>query len=440
MEISNEVYEDMLGILLVDNSKIPYVTTKIQVDSLPKGVYREIYQAITDLYNLGVDVDIVTVSNRLLNTNKLKDIGGRKVINDLALNAPSPKLINQAIDIVLSQNTYRKVSSVLKDFNDEMGKTPDVNRVCMDYCSKITSIVSGNMNEDKLETISGGLDEVVEDMEKSKATGCIGIKSGFPTLDYYTGGLQKGKLYIVGARPSMGKSAMVMNIAEYVAKTENVLFISLEMNRKEYTQRMLFSKAGVDVNKINTGEVTDDDIQRVKAQKAYLDSLNLYIETKTPCRVCDIELAIINLQSTKGSCGLVVVDYLQLLTPTGKNSKNREVEVAEMSRDLKSLAIKYDVPIIVLSQLSRALESREDKRPMLSDLRESGAIEQDADVVTFLYRNEYYYPDDPASRGSAELLIRKNRGGINNRDIEMCWQPSKVKFMEVGGINERSYN
>lgn len=433
MEVSDEVYQDLLGILLIDASKIPYASTKVPVESFPKGVYREIYQAIIDLYNIGVDVDIVTVSNRLLNTGKLKDIGGRKAINDLAINSPMSNLIVPIVDTVLSQNTYRKVAGLINDFDKELKKSSDVNRLCMDYCSKITSIVGGNMESDKLDTISDGLDEVLEDMERSKNTGSIGIKSGFPTLDYYTGGLQKGKLYIVGARPSMGKSAFVMNIAEHVSRENNVLFISLEMNRKEYTQRMLFSKAGVDVNRINTGQVTDDDIQKIKNQKEYLDSLNLFIETKTPCKVSDIELAIINLQSTKGSCGLVVVDYLQLLTPTGKNSKNREVEVAEMSRDLKSLAIKYQVPIIVLSQLSRALETREDKRPMLCDLRESGAIEQDADVVTFLYRNEYYFPDDPASRGAAELLIRKNRGGINNKDIEMCWQPSKVKFLEVGG-------
>jgi replicative DNA helicase len=229
----------------------------------------------------------------------------------------------------------------------------------------------------------------------------------------------------------MGKSALAMNISEYVAKSNNVLFISLEMDKKEYAQRLMFSKAGIDVSMVNTGKITDELIDSVKQQEEYLKSLNLYIETKTPCRVCDIELAIINLQSTKGSCGLVVVDYLQLLTPTGKNSKNREVEVAEMSRDLKSLAIKYDVPIIVLSQLSRALESREDKRPMLSDLRESGAIEQDADVVMFVYRDEWYHPDNPESRGQGEILIRKNRGGVNNRNVEMCWQPSKVRFTEA---------
>lgn len=431
MEINDDVYKDLLGICLTDSSKLPYITTKVPIDSFSKGAYREVYQAIVDLYNLGVDVDIVTVSNRLLNTGKLKDVGGRAFINNLALEAPSSRLTNQVIEAVLNQNTFKKVATIVGEFNKELQSSPDINKVCMDYCGKISNIVSGNVDSDKVETISGSLEEVLEDMKASKDKGVIGLSTGFPSLDYYTGGLQKGKLYIVGARPSMGKSSFVMNVAEYIAQTSNVLFISLEMSRKEYAQRMLFSRANVDVNKINSGTITDEDIEKVSEQKSYLDSLNLFIETKTPCRVSDIELAIINLQSTKGSCDLVVVDYLQLLTPMGKNSKNREVEVAEMSRDLKSLAIKYQVPIIVLSQLSRGLESRENKRPMLSDLRESGAIEQDADVVTFLYRNEYYFPDDPVSRGAAELLIRKNRGGMNNKDINMCWQPSKVKFMEA---------
>ena len=434
MEINDDVYKDLLGVCLTDSSKIPYITTKVALDNFPKGVYREIYNAIIELYNIGVDVDIVTVSNRLLNTGKLKDIGGRKVINELALGAPASRVTNQVVDSVLQQNTFKKVTTILGEFGTQLQNSPDVNKVCMDYCSKISNLISGNSAEDKLETIADGIDEVLYDMVQSKEKGVIGLPTGFPSLDYYTGGLQKGKLYIVGARPSMGKSSFVMNVAEFVSQSHNVLFISLEMSRKEYAQRMLFSRANVDVNKINSGTITDEDIAAVANQKDYLDNLNLFIETKTPCRVSDIELAIINLQSSKGSCDLVVVDYLQLLTPMGKNSKNREVEVAEMSRDLKSLAIKYQVPIVVLSQLSRGLESRENKRPMLSDLRESGAIEQDADVVTFLYRNEYYFPDDPASRGAAELLIRKNRGGQNNRNIDLCWQPSRVKFVEASNM------
>lgn len=431
MEINDDGFKDLLGICLVDSTKIPYITTKVSIDDMPKGAWREIYKAINELYNLGVDVDIVTVSNRLLNTNKLKEVGGRKTINDLALQAPSSNFAKKVVDSVVSQTTYRKVVTVVDDFKKDVEGSDDVNATCIDYCGKISSIITGSANSDEVETISSGVDEVIADLYKSKKDGCIGLDMGFNNLNYYLGGLQKGKIYILGARPSMGKSAFAMNIAEHVALTYNVLFISLEMSRKEYAQRLMFGRAGVDVNTINTGRISDAEIEKVKSQKEYLDSLKLFIETRTPCRVSDIELAMINIISTRGSCDLVIVDYLQLLTPNSKSGKNREVEVAEMSRELKSLAVKYNVPIIVLSQLSRALEAREDKRPMLSDLRESGAIEQDADVVMFVYRDEWYHPDDPASRGKGEILIRKNRGGVNNRDVEMCWQPSKVRFTEA---------
>lgn len=431
MEINDDGFKDLLGICLVDSTKIPYITTKVSIDDMPKGAWREIYKAINELYNLGVDVDIVTVSNRLLNTNKLKEVGGRKTINDLALQAPSSNFAKKVVDSVVSQTTYRKVVTVVDDFKKDVESSDDVNATCIDYCGKISSIITGSANSDEVETISSGVDEVIADLYKSKKDGCVGLDMGFNNLNYYLGGLQKGKIYILGARPSMGKSAFAMNIAEHVALTHNVLFISLEMSRKEYAQRLMFGRAGVDVNTINTGRISDAEIEKVKSQKEYLDSLKLFIETRTPCRVSDIELAMINIISTRGSCDLVIVDYLQLLTPNSKSGKNREVEVAEMSRELKSLAVKYNVPIIVLSQLSRALEAREDKRPMLSDLRESGAIEQDADVVMFVYRDEWYHPDDPASRGRGEILIRKNRGGVNNRDVEMCWQPSKVRFTEA---------
>ncbi len=430
MEINDDMYKDLVGICLVDNQRIPYITTKIKVEELPKGAWREIYKAVVDLYNIGVEVDIVTVSNRLLNTSKLKDIGGRQVVNDLALNAPSSRYTKKIVEEVLKQTSFRKISTLLDEFKDSVNESSDVNTTCIDYCSKISSIITGSQAEDNIETISAGYDEVISDLYTSRDKGCIGLDSGFPSLNIILGGLQKGKMYIIGARPSMGKSALAMNISEHIAQGSNVLFISLEMSKKEYAQRLMFSRAGVDVNKVNTGSLTEEDILRVKEQKEYLDKLNLFIETRTPCKVSDIELAIINLQSTRGSCDLVVVDYLQLLSPSNKGNKNREVEVAEISRELKSLAVKYNVPIIVLSQLSRALESREDKRPMLSDLRESGAIEQDADVVMFVYRDEWYNPDNPMSRGRGELLIRKNRGGVNNRDVYMCWQPSRVKFTE----------
>lgn len=434
MELNDDVYKDLLGICLIDNKKLPYIITKVNIDNFPIGIYRIIYSTIVDLYNIGVDVDIVTVSNRLSNIGKLKDIGGRKVINDLALNSPLPNKYKTIVNEVVKQNTFRNIGSILEEFQDNFSKSTDLESTCMDYCSKITNVVSGSLTNDKLETISSGADEVLEDLLKSRDKGCIGIDCGFKKVNRILGGLQPGKMYIIGARPSMGKSALAMNISEYVSKESNVLFMSLEMSKKEYAQRLMIGRAGIDVNKVNTGTITDEEIARVKLQKEYLDSLHLYIETKSPCKISDIELAIINLISTRGSCDLVVIDYLQLLTPSS-NARNRENEVAEMSRDIKSLAVKYNVPIIVLSQLSRALESREDKRPMLSDLRESGAIEQDADVVMFIYRDEWYHPDNPASRAAGDLLIRKNRGGRNNIDVGMCWNASAVRFSEKLEMN-----
>lgn len=430
MELNNDIYKDLIGICLIDSTKLPYITTKVPLDYIPKGIYNIIYNSILELYKLGVDVDIVTVSNRLLNTKKLKDIGGRSVINDLALNAPSPSFYKKIVYEVCNQNTFRKVSSAIDEFKESLSTSTDTTKTCMDYCGKISSIVSGNNKDSKLVNISEGAEEVIQDLYKSKDNGCIGLDTGYPSLNYYLGGFQKSKVYIIGARASMGKSALAMNLAEYVAKTKNVLFISLEMDRREYAQRLMLSRAGIDINTVNSGRISQEQIDKVKEQSEYLKSLNLYIETKTPCRVSDIELALINMISTKDSCDLVIVDYLQLLTPASRANKTREVEVAEMSRELKNLAVKYNVPIIVLSQLSRALESREDKRPILSDLRESGSIEQDADVVMFVYRDEYYHAEDPVAKGSAELLIRKNRGGCNNKNIDMCFEASKVKFTE----------
>lgn len=429
MELNDDVYKDLIGICLIDNKKIPYISTKISVNDIPNGIYKIIYSTIVDLYNIGVDVDIVTTSNRLSNIGKLKDIGGRNTINDIAMSSPMSFKYKDVVKEVVKQNTYRKISSILDEFKKDFETADTLQETCLNYCSKITNTINGNIDDDNIDTLSDSADEVIEDLLASRTKGCVGIDCGFPSLNYIIGGLQKGKMYIIGARPSMGKSAFAMNISEYVSKDNNVLFISLEMSKKEYAQRLMIGRAGVDISMINTGRISDEQIEKIRKQKEYLDSLNLYIESKSPCKVSDIELAIINLQSTKGSCDLVVVDYLQLLSPS-TNVRNRENEVAEISREIKSLAVKYNIPIIVLSQLSRALESREDKRPMLSDLRESGAIEQDADVVMFVYRDEWYHPDVPESRGIGDILIRKNRGGRNNRDISMCWNASAVRFTE----------
>ena len=429
MELNDDVYTDILGICLTSPKDIPYILAKVKDEYMQGGVYTIIYNAIKELYNDGVDVDIVTVSNKLAQENKLKLVGGRKTINDIALNAPISKNRKSIVNSVLQQSTYRKLITIVDSFNKDIEVTDDYTNTCMEYCGAINKTITGSQ-ENKLDTISSGYDEVIKDISLAKDKGAPGLDTGFPKLNYFTGGLRPGKIYILGGRPSMGKSALAMNISEYVSKYHNVLFVSLEMSRGEYAGRLMLGKAGIDVSAINTGRISESEIARVKDQKAYLDTLHLYIDTKAPCRVSDIELSIINLQATTGSCDLVVVDYIQLLEPPTR-TRNRETDVSAMSRELKMLAMKYSVPIIVLSQLSRALEIREDKRPILSDLRESGAIEQDADVVLFVYRDEHYHPDNPASRGTGEVIIRKNRGGVNNATIDMNWRGKEVRFTEA---------
>lgn len=429
MELNDDVYKDLIGLCLVSPKDIPYVLASVDVVDFPNGVYSTIFKTIKDLYNLGVDVDIVTVSNRLAQENKLADIGGRKEINELALNAPVSTKCKTLVDSVREQTNYRTVSQMIDAFKAKLDSGGEINSTCMDYCNKISNVVAG-VKEDTTPAIGDSFDEVLEDLQKARDKGIIGLSTGYKTLDAFIGGFQKGKLYILGGRPSMGKSALAMNIAEEVSKDKNVLFVSLEMSRKEYAQRLMLQGSGLYSNDINQGNISDEKIRLLQSKKDYLNSLNLFVETKSGCTVNDIELSIIRLQASRGSCDFIVVDYLQLLRPMSKN-RSRENEVSEMSRNLKSLAIKYNVPILVLSQLSRQVEMRDDKRPMMADLRESGAIEQDADVILFVYRGSYYYPEDPTLQGMADILIRKNRGGTNNVDISMCFDGRNTRFTEA---------
>lgn len=429
MELNDDVYKDLIGLCLVSPRDIPYVLASVDIVDFPNGIYSIIFKTIKDLYNLGVDVDIVTVSNRLAQENKLADIGGRKEINELALNAPVSTKCKTLVDSVIEQTNYRTVSQMIDAFKVKLDSGGDINSTCMDYCNKISSVVAG-VKEDTTPAIGDSFDEVLEDLQKARDKGIIGLSTGYKTLDAFIGGFQKGKLYILGGRPSMGKSALAMNIAEEVSKDKNVLFVSLEMSRKEYAQRLMLQGSGLYSNDINQGNISDEKIRLLQSKRDYLNSLNLFVETKSGCTVNDIELSIIRLQASRGSCDFIVVDYLQLLRPMSKN-RSRENEVSEMSRNLKSLAIKYNVPILVLSQLSRQVEMRDDKRPMMADLRESGAIEQDADVILFVYRGSYYYPEDPTLQGMADILIRKNRGGTNNVDISMCFDGRNTRFTEA---------
>jgi len=425
-----EAEEKIIGICLVDSNKLPYITSALSPKDFRDNFCRLIYKSILSIYKSGGDVDIVTVSDRLSKDKLLKSAGGRPYINDLALNITSTSNFKSYIKLIMDGSKRLQLKSLANDILSIVDTVDDIDNLAINLASDASRIMGGGKEDTTVSHVSSGAMDVYDKLSsifENKAS--MGVPSGYGKLDRMTGGFIGGKIYVLGGRSSMGKSSLALNIAENIAKLRNVLFISVEMSQVEYAQRLMYAKAGTNSDMVNQGEVTEATLSSVAESLKYLSSLNLFIQDKTPCRVSDIEMGIINLISSQGSCGLVVIDYLQLLKPDFVKGRSREQELALMSGELKSLARKYNVPILVLAQLSRALEAREDKRPMQSDLRESGAIEQDADVVMFVYRDEYYYPNKPEAKGKAEIIIRKNRDGRCGI-IPMLFNGSRCQFTE----------
>lgn len=291
--------------------------------------------------------------------------------------------------------------------------------------TKLLSKTTTNLN-----SLASGFMDVIDEIEKvvySKDK-IFGLSTGFPKLDKTISGLCKGRLYIIGARARVGKSAIAQQIAEYVAQEHNVLFHSLEMKVSQYTKRSVFRRAKIN-NDMIASTTTNENVlfEKVASVGDSLVNLNLFIDDNTKCTLSTVEKNIIKMQQDKGSCDLVVIDYIQLMQSDNKYQQDRREKIGDISTGLKRLALKYDVPIIALAQLSRALEARPDKRPILSDLKESGDLEQDADVVIGLYRDEIY---NPQNKGTAEVIVLKNREGAC-RVIPYYFNGSVTEFMEV---------
>jgi replicative DNA helicase len=288
-----------------------------------------------------------------------------------------------------------------------------------------------NKSSDNLSHIFNGVEDVVSQVESilKSDNKILGVPTPFAELNKMTSGLVKGRLYILGARPSMGKSAIAMQLARTVSVNRNVVFASLEMGLSEYTERELFAMCDTNQDMISNGMVGDEIYGKLYKASESLADLKLYIIDNPECTLNSIENGIINCIAKNGSCDLVVVDYLQLMKSSNKKITKDYDIVTTNSKGLKILARKYNVPVLALCQLSRSLEMRVDKRPIMSDLRDSGSIEQDADVIMFIYRDEVYDPT-PINRGKAELLIRKNRQGRIG-SIPMTFQASKTQFKEA---------
>lgn len=406
----------------------------------PDDFYREdnkaIYEAIFNLYNKAEPVDIITVKSELESLGKFESVGGLEYIATLPDKAPTSANVEQYIKIVDEKSILRSLIKTANEIIDlGYNQTEEVEDIMGVAEKKIFDILK-QRTQSTYTPIKDVLIETFAQIEKlyNKSESITGIPTGFIELDYKMAGLQNSDLILIAARPAMGKSAFAINIASYAAIKHGIptVIFNLEMSKEQVANRILCSEAMVDSNKIRTGKIEEEDWTKLASALGPISDAPIYIDDTPGISVTEIRTKCRKLKLEK-NIGLVVIDYLQLIKGTGKNS-SREQEISEISRSLKILAKELNIPVVALSQLSRAPEQRkDDHRPILSDLRESGAIEQDADIVMFLYRDDYYN-ENSEDKNIAEVIIAKQRGGSTGT-IKLAWLGDYTKFANL----ERRY-
>ena len=418
---SIEAEQSVLGAMLIDKEAIAKVTEVLNADDFYREAHRVIFTAMLELYNKNEAVDLITVTDILRRDNKLEDIGGIAYITSLANIVLTAANVKYHADIVAEKSVLRQLVKVSTEIaamgyeaNDEVG-------VLLDTAESRILEISNRKKKADFTPISAVLMDSVQSIEKllNNKGGLTGIPTGFNDLDKLTSGLHPSDFIILAARPSMGKTALALNIVQNVAlrahkrvggDPRSVAFFSLEMSKEQLVNRMLCAEASIDSQRLRIGEMSDKDWDALWAACDTMSKAKIYIDDTAGITVMDMRSRARRLKAEHG-LDLIVVDYLQLMQGSGKRntSGDRQQEVSEISRSLKALARELDVPVLALSQLSRGVEARQVKRPMLSDLCESGSLEQDADIVAFLYREDYYNPE--TENKHTELIIAKHRNG-----------------------------
>jgi replicative DNA helicase len=412
-----EAEESLLGAMMLSRDAITAsVEARVEASDFYKPAHTHVYEAVMSLYSQGEPVDPITVSEELRRADLLDAMGGKNAL--LRIQALTPASANAAhyAKIVGELALLRRLIAVAGDIA-EMGYdlTDDVSET-MDRAESLVFEVAERRVADSMVVISDALQETLDQLEQLYGSSgeVTGVPTGYLDLDDLLLGLQPSNLVVLAARPGCGKTAFALGAAANVAMAARrpVLFFSMEMGTLELTKRMISAEARVDARKLQTGRIPEGDWTRISHAVGRLAEAPLFIDDNPHCTVMEMRAKARRTKARHGDLALVVVDYLQLMTPstTARRSDNRQVEVAEISRGLKILARELECPVVALSQLNRQLEYRADKRPMLADLRESGSLEQDADVVVFLYRDEIYNPESD-QRGTAEVIVAKHRNG-----------------------------
>ena len=429
-----EAEVSLLGSILIDDDVITAIADRIDSGDFYDRRHGTIYAAILKLYEQHKPIDLLTLSSALKDSEELESIGGSGYLTELTNAVPTAAHGEHYADIVAEKSMRRKLIKASEDivklsFHQNEGTVAEI----LEEAEKRIFAVSQRTTKQDLVSIEQILAEGydrLDELHKNKGK-LRGIKTGWKDLDNKTAGLQRSDLFILAARPAMGKTTFVLNLAQNVAVQEKqaVLFFSLEMSKDQLVDRMLSAQSGVDAWNIRTGNLSDDDFERLGASMGELSEAPIYIDDTPGITVMEMRTKA-RREAQKHPLGLIIIDYLQLMSGSRAGGEfNRVQEVSEISRGLKLIAREMNVPVIALSQLSRSVESRSPQIPQLSDLRESGSIEQDADLVAFLYREDYYNPETDRQH-IADLIIAKHRNGPTGR-IEFYFHPEKLKFVSL---------
>lgn len=424
--------QSVLGAMLIDKEAVLKVIEILKPEDFYRDANGHIFEAIINLFDKGEAVDLITLSEELRQTGLLDQIGGIAYVAGLANSVPTSANVEYYAKIVEEKSLLRQMISVSTKMA-RLGYDADEEiSILLDRAEQMVFELTQRKSQTgfvPLKTILMDTFERIEFLFQNKGN-VTGISSGFTALDKMTSGFQPSDLVIVAARPSMGKTAFCLNIAQYASlkKKHPVAVFSLEMSKEQLVTRMLCVEAMVDQQKLRTGELSDDDWQKLTRVAGPLAQAPLFIDDTPGISVMEMRAKCRRLKSEHG-LSLIVIDYLQLMTGS-KRTENRQQEISEISRSLKALAREMQAPVIALSQLSRAVEQRQDKKPMMSDLRESGSLEQDADIIMFIYRDEYYNPDTTDRPGRADIIIAKQRNGPVGT-VELGFLREFTKFVNL---------
>ena len=429
---SVEAEQSVIGSMLMDRDAIIAASEIVVADDFYQRQYGIMFDTMVELFNEGKPVDLVTLQDRLKEKDVPPEVCSLDFVRDILATVPTSANVRSYATIVHEKAVLRRLIRINEEIANNCYSGKDGLEVILaDTEKQIFNLLESRASGDfvPIRQVALNVLDKIEQATRSKST-VTGLPTGFIDLDYRMSGLQPSDLILIAARPSMGKTAFVLNITDYIAvrRQKTCLIFSLEMSKEQLVNRMLSMESNVDSQKLRTGTLTDADWDAVVEGIGTIGSSKLVIDDTPGISIMELRSKCRKVKLEHG-LDLVMIDYLQLMSGSGKNGDNRQQEISEISRSLKAIARELSVPVIALSQLSRACETRTDHRPMLSDLRESGAIEQDADVVMFLYRDDYYNKDTD-NPNTAEVIIAKQRNGPIGT-VYLGWKPELTRFVNI---------